>query len=107
MAIHQVAVGDLDRILSEGCVLIDVREIDEYIAGHIPKAVNIPLSTIRDNIEKFRDDGEVFIVCQSGNRSMRACEFLGDCGIHNVANIAGGTSAWVAIGGYLIQGDQP
>jgi rhodanese-related sulfurtransferase len=107
MAIHQVTIGELKGILPGGGVLIDVRELDEYVAGHIPKAVNIPLSTIEDNLESFRDEYDVYLVCQSGNRSLRACEFLHDCDIVNVVNVAGGTLGWVAAGGVLTQGDQP
>ncbi|MHB1090887.1 MAG: rhodanese-like domain-containing protein [Ilumatobacteraceae bacterium] len=107
MGIQQVTIGELKGILPGGAVLIDVREPDEYGAGHIPKAVNIPLSTLQDSIESFRDEYDVYLVCQSGNRSMRACEYLHDCDIVNVVNVAGGTMAWVTAGGVLTQGDQP
>lgn len=107
MTIHQVTVNELKGILPGGATLIDVRELDEYVAGHIPKAVNIPLSIFQDNIESFRDQDDVYLVCQSGNRSMRACEYLHDCDIVNVVNVAGGTFSWVAAGGVLTQGDQP
>lgn len=107
MAIHEVTIGELKGILPGGGTLIDVREADEYTAGHIPKAINIPLSTIRDNIDGFRDEYEVYLVCQAGNRSSRACEYLVDNEIVNVVNVAGGTLAWVAAGGVLAQGDRP
>ena len=107
MAIHQVTIGELKGILPGGGTLIDVREHDEYVAGHIPKAVNIPLSTIHDNIERFRDEFDVYLVCQTGGRSFSACEFLNDRDIDNVVNVAAGTLGWVAAGGALTQGDQP
>ena len=107
MAIHQVTIGELKGILPGGGTLIDVREHDEYVAGHIPKAVSIPLSTIQDNIEKFRGEFDVYLVCQTGSRSLNACEFLNDRDIGNVVNVASGTLGWVASGGVLTQGDQP
>ncbi len=107
MAVHQITIGELKGILPGGGTLVDVREFDEYVAGHIPMAVNVPLSTIEDNIERFRDDYDVYLVCQSGRRSSNACEFLQDCDIVNVVNVVGGTLGWVASGGVLTQGDQP
>jgi len=107
MAIHQVTIGELKGILPGGGILIDVREPDEYAAGHIPKAVSIPLSIIQDNVEKFRSDFDVYLVCRSGSRSLSACEYLHDRDIVNVVNVAAGTLGWVAAGGALAQGDQP
>jgi len=107
MAIHQVTIGELKGILPGGGILIDVREHDEYVAGHIPKAVSIPLSAIQDNVEKFRSEFDVYLVCKSGGRSFSACEYLHDRGIVNAVNVATGTLGWVAAGGALTQGDQP
>lgn len=107
MTVHQVTIGELKGILPGGATLIDVREPDEYVAGHIPQAINIPLSAIQDSVQSFRDDNDVYLVCQSGNRSLRACEFLHDCDIMNVVNVVGGTLGWIASGGVLAQGDQP
>lgn len=107
MAIHQVTIGELKGLLPGGGTLIDVRESDEYVAGHIPHALNIPLSTIEDNIERFRDQCDIYLVCRSGNRSLRACEFLHDRDIVNVVNVATGNLGWMASGGSLTQGDLP
>ncbi len=107
MAIHQVTIGELKGILPGGGILIDVREQDEFESGHIPKAVNIPLSTIQDNTEKFRSEFDVYIVCRSGSRSLSACEYLHDRDIINVVNVATGTLGWQTAGGALTQGDQP
>lgn len=107
MAIHQVTIGELKGILPGGGTLIDVREIDEYVAGHIPRAVNIPLSTIEDSIDRFSDGNDVYLVCRSGGRSFRVCEYLHELGIVNVVDVVGGTIAWTADGGTLTQGNQP
>lgn len=107
MAIHQVTIGELKEILPSGGVLIDVRERDEYLEGHIPKAINIPLSTLADNSENFRYEFDVYVVCRSGRKSFSACEYLHDRDIVNVVNVAAGTLGWVAAGGVLTSGDQP
>ena len=107
MAIHQVTIGELMDLLPGGAILIDVREHDEYVAGHIPTALNIPLSTIQDNVEKFRHESDVYLVCRSGSRSFSACEYLHDRDLANVVNVEMGTLGWVAAGGALTLGDQP
>ncbi len=107
MAIHQVAIGELKGIVPGGGTVIDVRELDEYIAGHIPMSMNIPLSTIENSIDRFRSESDVYLVCRSGNRSQMVCEYLHDRDIVNVVNVASGILGWVASGGSLTQGDQP
>ncbi|WP_296194537.1 rhodanese-like domain-containing protein [uncultured Microbacterium sp.] len=76
--------------------LIDVREADEYAAGHIPGAINVPLSTLGENLDKLPT--EAFdVVCQLGGRSARAVEALEAQGF-DATNVEGGTSAWVESG---------
>jgi len=107
MSIVEIEVKDLKAILGGGGKLIDVREVDEYTAGHIPSAINIPLSAISADFESFRSEADVYIVCRSGGRSMQACEFLVDQGIVNVVNVAGGTMAWQTSGNEVKLGEQP
>ena len=97
MAIEEITVEELDARLAEGGRLIDVREPDEYEAGHVPSAVLIPLGTVPDNLDAFGGDGDTFVICKSGGRSMRACEYLDEHGISAI-NVVGGTGAWAASG---------
>lgn len=106
MAVHEVDVDELDRARAAGALIVDVREVDEYVAGHVPGARLVPLSTVPDRVAEFRSDGTTYVVCRSGARSMRACEFLAERGV-SVANVAGGTLAWVASGRDVVVGDQP
>ena len=72
-------------------VLIDVREEDEYLEGHVPTAINIPLSVLEQRYLEIED--ESYIICQSGMRSMRACQFLEEQGVATT-NVTGGILSW-------------
>ncbi len=74
----------------ENAVLIDVREVNEYRTGHIPGAVNIPLSQIESAKDVLSDkDLTLYIYCLSGARSARAAGILQKMGYKNVKNIGG------------------
>lgn len=74
-------------------VLLDVRETDEYKSGHIPNAINLPLSTLTSSVSLSKET-DYYVVCQLGGRSAMACESLSVQG-YRVTNIAGGTSAFL------------
>ncbi|GAB3284078.1 rhodanese-like domain-containing protein [Microbacterium sp. MEC084] len=72
--------------------LVDVREVHEYEAGHVPGAVNIPMSQLGERIGDL--PAEPFdVICELGGRSGRVVEALSERG-YEVTNVAGGTSAW-------------
>lgn len=74
--------------------IIDVREEDEYHAGHIPGSYNIPLSIINEETVSFiSKDKKVIVYCQSGNRSKIASGILADMGF-TVYNMIGGIASW-------------
>lgn len=79
---------------SEGHKLIDVRESHEYKRGHIPGAVNIPLSQFSQRIEEVPKDQKVFLYCQSGIRSKRAARLLKRNGCTNLVELKGGIMTW-------------
>lgn len=73
---------------------IDVRTIEEYEGGHAARAINIPLDSIAENLDKIKKDEPVYIICQTGNRSKKAAVILTEAGFTNVFNVIGGTAAW-------------
>ncbi|MBS4175949.1 rhodanese-like domain-containing protein [Lederbergia citrea] len=73
--------------------LIDVREDDEVAEGMIPKAVHIPMGEIPDQLDQLNRDNEYILVCRSGGRSGRVCEYLMEQGL-NVKNMVGGMLEW-------------
>ncbi len=80
--------------------LVDVREADEWAAGHVATATHVPLGTVPDHLDVFGADdaGEpTYVICRSGGRSFHACEFAAAQG-KNVVNVAGGMMAWVQAG---------
>ena len=106
MAIPEVGIDELESHLAAGARLFDVRETDEYVDGHVPGAVHVALSTVPDNVDRFRGDGPLLLICRSGARSLRACEFLEQHGIDTI-NVAGGTLAWVTAGLPVTTGNSP
>jgi len=74
---------------NEDLKIIDVREDFEVANGMIPGAVHIPLGSIPERMEELDPSKEYIIVCRSGNRSGKACEFLEANG-YNVINLEGG-----------------
>lgn len=79
-----------------GVPLIDVRERDEFAAGHVPGAVNLPMSEIGNRLDEL--PAEAFdVICQAGGRSAQVAEALEARGF-DVTNVAGGTGEWIAQG---------
>lgn len=74
--------------------LIDVREIDEYEAGHIPGITHISLSQFVARTNEIDPEKEVICVCRSGNRSGTACEYLSSLGYEKLHNMVGGMNKW-------------
>ena len=79
-----------------GVPLVDVREPDEYAAGHVPGAINIPMSAIGTRLDEL-PDGPFDVICQVGGRSGRVVEALEPRG-YDVTNVDGGTGEWIAAG---------
>ncbi|AOQ20015.1 rhodanese-like domain-containing protein [Streptococcus agalactiae] len=87
-----LSISDVTQALKEkNTVLLDVREIDEFTSGHIPQAINQPLS----QLEQFKGDKNkhYLVICQSGMRSQRATDYLTSQG-YQVVNVKGGMNAW-------------
>ncbi|MEO8332198.1 MAG: rhodanese-like domain-containing protein [Gallionella sp.] len=89
-------VAALQLINHKNALVLDVREDDEYKAGHILGATLIPLGKLKGRVgelEKYRDR-PIVVVCRSGSRSATACVTLGKQGFSQAHNLAGGVMAW-------------
>ncbi|WP_106245411.1 rhodanese-like domain-containing protein [Allonocardiopsis opalescens] len=77
--------------------LLDVREADEWSAGHAPGAVHIPLFDLATRAGEVPRDREVYVICRSGGRSAQAVRALNDAG-WRASNVTGGMHAWAVAG---------
>lgn len=75
-------------------IIIDVREHEEYVHGHIPKVPLIPMSQIENLIQDFDPNEKYILVCRSGRRSHEVAKFFKDNGIDDVSNYTGGMLEW-------------
>ena len=106
MSISEASVDELESALQAGARLVDVRERAEYEAGHVPGAVLVPLSTVPAALGQFAADAPTYVICKTGARSYRACEYLADQGLEGI-NIEGGIMAWIISGRGTVTGDKP
>lgn len=79
-------------------VLIDVREPDEWQAGHAPQARHIPMGQIPDRLDELPRRAPVYLICRSGNRSHTVAEYLKQVGFARPINVKGGMIAWAEAG---------
>jgi rhodanese-related sulfurtransferase len=97
-----VTVQDLaERIGDDDLLLVDVREVHEYRNGHVPGAVNIPMSILPVRVHELPKDRDIHVICQSGGRSMQVTMWLQRQGYRPV-NVHGGTGTWVQAGGPIV-----
>jgi rhodanese-related sulfurtransferase len=78
--------------------LLDVREPEEWAAGHAPGAHHLPMMEIPQRMTDVPDDADVVVVCRSGGRSGQVVAYLANNGWDNVRNLDGGMFAWAAAG---------
>jgi rhodanese-related sulfurtransferase len=96
-----VSVGEATLLINrEDALVLDVRETNEWSAGHIPNARHVALGQLGKHLselEKFKSR-PVIVCCASGNRSSSACGTLHRAGFERVFNLSGGLGAWTSAG---------
>ena len=78
---------------NEQLSLVDVREVEEFETLHLEGAQNLPLSQLTDTYDQLDKDLLYYVICKSGMRSARACQFLAEQG-YDVINVQGGVTAF-------------
>jgi rhodanese-related sulfurtransferase len=96
--VPQVAAAEV----AEDAILIDVREPDEWAAGHVPRSTHLPMMEIPGRTAEIPTEGDVVIVCRSGQRSANVVLYLMKQGWDNLRNLEGGLQEWVAAGRDLV-----
>lgn len=81
----------------EGAQLIDVREQAEWDAGHAPDAQHLPASSLLEKLGELPEDGDLYIVCRSGGRSVQVTQWLNGNG-YDAINVRGGMDQWFESG---------
>lgn len=84
--------------IPDGAYLLDVREADEWSAGHAPDAHHMPMGEVPNRLAEVPAEGEVVVVCRSGGRSAQVVQYLTGRGWDNVRNLVGGMQGWEAAG---------
>ncbi len=84
-------------LVEDGAVLLDVREPEEWAAGHAPGAVLMPMGEVRSRRTELPFDRRIVVVCRSGGRSAAITDALRSAG-YDAVNLTGGMCAWTAGG---------
>ncbi|TDC80174.1 rhodanese-like domain-containing protein [Streptomyces hainanensis] len=88
----------------QGAPLLDVREPEEWLAGHAPGAVHIPIGQVVERLPEIRDaaaEQTLYVVCKVGGRSAQVAAYLAQQGL-DVVNVDGGLHAWQHAGRPLV-----
>ncbi|MEU4801410.1 rhodanese-like domain-containing protein [Actinosynnema sp. NPDC023587] len=101
MTVPSVEVSSVPAELPDGKVLLDVREADEWVAGHAPGALHIPMSELAQRLGDLPGDSEFYVVCRVGGRSAKVTQYLNANG-WDATNVDGGMQGWAAAGRPLV-----
>jgi len=100
----EVSVGEAAALRDAGAFILDVRESEEWLAGHIPGATLIPLGELAARADEVPADQQVVVVCRSGNRSATGRDILREAGLEQVTSMAGGMNQWAGAGYEVVTG---
>jgi len=105
---HRVHPGPLRTVLAtdvpDGATILDVREDDEWVVGHIAGSVHVPLSQLPGRAADIPPTDPLVVVCRVGSRSAQVTAWLASQG-RDAVNLAGGLDAWADAGRPLVTDD--
>ncbi len=90
---NQIDLETFATAYGDGGYVLDVREPGEYVSGHVPGAVLMPMHTIATRVAELPTDRRIHVICASGNRSLSVTDALLRAG-YDAVSVNGGTSAW-------------
>ncbi len=99
----EVSIEQLKQARQDGAMVVDVRNDDEYAAGHVSGAASLPLPEVEARMQELPKDRTIYFICQGGGRSGKAADLLSEAGF-DARSVSGGTSAWVEAGGEVTTG---
>ena len=95
--VPEIEADDAEAAVAAGALLLDVREPEEWVEGHAPAAVHVPMREVQDRLTEVPKDRLVVAICRSGARSRAVAALLQAEG-SDVVNTIGGMQAWQAFG---------
>lgn len=96
-------IDELAAARADGATVVDVREPGEYVGGHVPGALLMPMGQLPSRVGELDRTRPVFVICATGNRSRAMADFLCAVGF-DARSVNGGTSAWSGSGRPIITG---
>jgi len=109
--VQEVPIDDAEPVIRDADVLIDVREADEFAAGHLSGAVNIPRGLLEFKLSASpalqSRDLNIVLYCKTSGRAALSAAALHEMGYLNVRSLAGGFDAWAAAGKPVAKPQQP
>lgn len=109
--IREIALQEAEAAIQQSDVLVDVREADEFAAGHLPGAVLVPRGLLEFKLSGTPAlsgrDLKVVLYCKTSGRAALAAQTMQSMGYLNVSSIAGGFDAWAAAGKSVVKPEQP
>jgi len=110
-AIREISVQEAPMAIQQADVLIDVREADEFAAGHLPGAILMPRGLLEFKLSGTpalsARDLKVVLYCKTSGRAALAAQSMQNMGYLNVCSLAGGFDAWVVAGQPVAKPEQP
>jgi len=94
----EVSPAEASQMQASGALILDVREQDEWDAGHVEGATLIPLGELANRLSELPKDRQIIVMCKSGNRSAKGRDLLLANGFIQVTSMAGGITAWIEAG---------
>jgi rhodanese-related sulfurtransferase len=100
----EISVAEAAGKWEDGVYLLDVREPNEWIEGHVPDSTLIPLGELASRVSELPTDQEIMVICRSGNRSATGRDILLEAGLTQATSVAGGIRAWESAGHPVVSG---
>ncbi|MEZ5306313.1 MAG: rhodanese-like domain-containing protein [Pyrinomonadaceae bacterium] len=97
-SIAQATVFDTMQCTNGDVQFVDVRRPQEYANGHAMDTINISLDKLADEVGRLDPQKPTYLICQSGYRSSIGTSILESAGFHEIYNVSGGTTEWIAQG---------
>lgn len=109
--IREVSLNEAEQAIREADLLLDVREADEFAAGHLPGAILVPRGLLEFRLSSTPTmesrDLKVVLYCKTSGRAALAAKAMQEMGYLNVQSIAGGFDAWAAAAKPVVKPEQP